>query len=85
VRRRLFNLAAGVSLVLCVATVVLWVRSYWREDTVLCLYSTSYWDYPVDFKLTSRRGGMVFGSEGVTVAMLRSVEAKPQPVKGAAA
>jgi len=33
VRRRLFNLAftlaAAVSLVLCVATVVMWVRSYW--------------------------------------------------------
>src|SRR5687768_6578937 len=32
VRRRLFNLAAAVSLVLCVATVVLWVRSAYRYD-----------------------------------------------------
>jgi hypothetical protein len=30
VKRRLFNLAAAVSLVLCVATVVLWVKSYWQ-------------------------------------------------------
>jgi hypothetical protein len=32
VRRRLFNLAAAVSLALCVATGTLWARSYWRED-----------------------------------------------------
>lgn len=34
VRGWLFNLAAGVSLVLCVATAVLWVRSYWTSDAV---------------------------------------------------
>ena len=33
-RHRLFNLAAAVSLVLCVATVALWVRSYFRWDEV---------------------------------------------------
>ncbi len=33
-RRRLFNLAAAVSLVLWVATVVLWVRSYYRFDSL---------------------------------------------------
>jgi hypothetical protein len=32
VRRRLFNLAAAVSLVLFVATVALWLRSYGRTD-----------------------------------------------------
>jgi hypothetical protein len=32
VRRHLFNLLSAVSLVLCVATVVLWVRSYWLYD-----------------------------------------------------
>ena len=31
-RRRLVNLAAALSLVLCVAMVGLWVRSYWRRD-----------------------------------------------------
>ena len=35
VKRRLFNLAAVVSLLLCVATLALWVRSYWRRDSVL--------------------------------------------------
>jgi hypothetical protein len=34
VRRRLFNLAAAVSLVLCVATVALWVRSYYYWDAI---------------------------------------------------
>ena len=32
-KRRVFNFAAGVSLVLCVATVVLWVRSYYLADS----------------------------------------------------
>src|SRR5205809_809734 len=31
-RRRIFNLAAAMSLVLCVGTIVLWVRSYWIGD-----------------------------------------------------
>jgi hypothetical protein len=29
-----FNLLAGVSLVVCVTTMVLWVRSYWRMDVL---------------------------------------------------
>src|SRR3954451_24651786 len=33
-RRRLFNLAAAVALLLCVATCLLWVRSYLRFDRV---------------------------------------------------
>ena len=39
-RRKLFTLAAAVSLALFVATVVVWVRSYWREDR-LSLYLDS--------------------------------------------
>lgn len=31
-RRRLFNIAAAVSLLLCMATVILWVRSYGPYD-----------------------------------------------------
>ena len=31
-RRQVFNLAAAASLVLCVTTVALWVRSYWRAE-----------------------------------------------------
>ena len=33
-KRRLFDLVAVVSLVLCVASVALWVRSYFTEDSV---------------------------------------------------
>jgi hypothetical protein len=34
VKRRLFNLAAAVSLVFCVAVCALWVRSYWAVDGI---------------------------------------------------
>src|SRR3954453_6249813 len=33
-RRELFTLAAGVSVVLCAAACVLWVRSHWRMDAL---------------------------------------------------
>jgi hypothetical protein len=34
VRLRLFNLAAALSLALCMATAALWVLSYWTWDEV---------------------------------------------------
>ena len=34
-KRRVFNLAAALSLMLCLATVALWVRSYWVRDDVM--------------------------------------------------
>jgi hypothetical protein len=34
VRRRLFTVCSAVSLLLCVATVVLWVRSYWVGEAM---------------------------------------------------
>ena len=37
-KRRLFNLAAAVSLVLCVATVAVWVRSHWPGAIVQVRY-----------------------------------------------
>ncbi len=33
-RRRAFNIAAGISLLLCVGLTALWVRSYWVRDSV---------------------------------------------------
>jgi hypothetical protein len=33
-QRRLLNLLTVLSLLLCVAVVILWVRSYWRADYV---------------------------------------------------
>ena len=32
--RRLFNIACALSLILCAAAAVLWVRSYWRHDSL---------------------------------------------------
>ena len=40
-KRRLFNVLAAVSLVLCVATVVLWVRSEWKQDHVVFFRDSS--------------------------------------------
>ena len=34
-KRRLFNLAAAVSLGMMIAVIALWVRSHWRDDTLL--------------------------------------------------
>ena len=31
-KRHLFNVAVAISLLLCIATAALWVRSYWRGD-----------------------------------------------------
>jgi hypothetical protein len=49
VRRRLFNICAAASLVLCVATAVLWVRSYPRSETFSALK-------PGGFELSSHDG-----------------------------
>jgi hypothetical protein len=38
VKSRLFSLLAAASLLLCISTVALWVRSYWRWDTVYLSY-----------------------------------------------
>ena len=52
VKRRLFTMLSAISLVLCLATAGLWVRSYWRES----VYANSY-GYPVCSLI---RGGVVF-------------------------
>ena len=36
IRRRLFNIATAASLLLCVATAMLWARSYWARDMAQC-------------------------------------------------
>lgn len=43
--RRLFSLASILSLLLCLATVVLWVRSYWATDTLLRETPASDWRF----------------------------------------
>jgi len=50
VRRRLFNLAAAVSLVLCLATATMWVRSLHHSDALI-------YDWPSgQLSLSSSRG-----------------------------
>ena len=49
--RRLVNLLTALSLLLCVAVVVLWVRSYWVES---------------EWSSTSHPGGPVLGFKGVS-------------------
>jgi hypothetical protein len=43
VKRRLTTLAVALSLLLCVATVALWVRSYWRLDAVNYVDLPEHW------------------------------------------
>jgi len=45
VKRRLFNILAGMSLLLCVAMVTFWVRSYWFVDEAYVHASGSRWDW----------------------------------------
>jgi hypothetical protein len=56
--RRLFMILSVLSLLLCVATCVLWVRSYWLYDYV-------WWNYGTvsrlrEFKILSTSGGCAF-------------------------
>ena len=39
-KRRLFNILSAMSLLLCVATMVLWVRSYWNPTDVWFVWCT---------------------------------------------
>jgi hypothetical protein len=66
--RRLFNLAAAVSLVLCVATVALWVRSYWG--------SAQYgWTWQARSRARSAEIYAVAGSIGL--AFIHSIDHRP--------
>jgi hypothetical protein len=79
VKRRLFNLLAVVSLVLCVATATLWVRSYWRLDFV----TTGQWDSSNGNRLFSRLFALSSSWGGLKFAMYRVdqplVTVPPQP------
>jgi hypothetical protein len=61
VKRRPFNLLAGVSLVLWLAIAALWLRSYWCWDSITWIgdRSTTLWlSYRV-YEIESERGGLV--------------------------
>ncbi|MCX5658802.1 MAG: hypothetical protein NTW19_03660 [Planctomycetota bacterium] len=49
VKRWIFNLAAGASLVVCLAITILWVRSYWRSDYFGCFRPVGR-GYPAEYR-----------------------------------
>ena len=55
-KRKMFNFAALVSLLLCVATVVMWVRSYRLQDGVHITDARNW-----DIYALSPRGGVIIG------------------------
>jgi hypothetical protein len=55
-RRKLFTFAAGVSALLCVGVCVLWVRSYWRMDTLAGYCGRDDW-----VQISSQRGSVLLG------------------------
>ena len=59
-RRRLFTAVTIGSLLLCVATVVLWLRSYWAADCVLRISEQyeSHWFTDSRWALVSEYGGL---------------------------
>jgi hypothetical protein len=59
--RRLFTLCSGVSLVLCTAVCVLWVRSYWRCD----LYARDAWPRNEGIVVGSNEGRLVFRRDAI--------------------
>src|SRR5262245_293182 len=64
-RRWLFNLAAAVFLMLCMGTVALWIRGYWRVDNVLYHFSRSGMVYG-KVMFISAKGSCIIGHD-VTV------------------
>ena len=68
-KRRLFNLAAAVSLLLCVATLALWVRSYWHGDS---LHRVSITQTEFSQQAISSHAGVM------NVDLLRYPDARPE-------
>ena len=66
VRRWLFNLATAVSAVLCAATIVLWVVSFWRECTVRYCYEPDATQVRF-FLLSAERGGIQFDTHPTSI------------------
>jgi hypothetical protein len=61
VKRRLFNVLAGISLLLCVATTILWVRSYgYHHDQAGWNSKIGNADHQTGFSIDSRPGHLAF-------------------------
>ena len=74
-RRKLFNLAAVISLLLFAAMAALWVRSYWVRDVTLH-------DGARSRVIESNRGSIMFSSTGRADHKLRSSSKLPPPPSG---
>src|SRR5947208_2587134 len=70
VKRRMFNLAAVLSLLLCMATVVLWARSRWRMDDWTFAAGGNFFDCNAS-------------REGVSIQWLAGVPAESMPPRDA--
>jgi hypothetical protein len=59
VKLRVFMLLIGASLLFCVATAAMWVRSYWRMDLVSWTHDTTVNTHYIllKYQITSLRGG----------------------------
>ena len=57
-RRRLFTILSVVSLILCLATIALWVGSYWREDALTLTRASPIEKYRKVFQIRSSCGGV---------------------------
>jgi 4-amino-4-deoxy-L-arabinose transferase-like glycosyltransferase len=71
-KRRLFNLAAILSLVICAATLVLWARSHWRKDRV------GYFDGRRMYVLVSRHGSFGYQADAFGAIGVLQKDAPPQ-------
>ena len=69
-RRKLFTLASALSRVLCAATVVLWVRSFWQRDACALPLGKQLWE------LASDKGRLILDN-----APQRELELQSQPVR----
>src|SRR5207253_2204019 len=55
-RRRLFNIATALSLILCAAVCLLWIRSYWYTDRITQQRANG------ERSMRTRQGHLVVGS-----------------------
>jgi hypothetical protein len=62
--RRLINLLTLLSLLLCVAVVVLWMRSYWASDWATVELPRPAWDVGQGYVFTRRGGVGVVSDKG---------------------
>ena len=65
-KRRLFNLLAAVSLVLCLSMGILWIRSYFAQDSLNLIFADNSANRAVAIGLGSNRGCLTIGRAVLT-------------------